>query len=202
MLDVGIQRCAQYEDSIGRTGEKARFWTLWVGGRWWLIASGSTQGLILSGARSGLCSELCSSTQCSRVTFRARGQAEAMARNIFPNSAGRQRSKHSPWHLKTIFAEAPKSLQTRSTPQILLLLLGIHIPRPSSHCPIIYQPDNSNSQRSTQGELQLPECSCAQAGTRKNRCSFKLRACFFHWFSRCRSHWGSVTVIGWQLLLL
>lgn len=42
----------------------------------------------------------------------------------------------------------------------------------------------------------------AQAGSLKNRCRFKLRAFLCHWFSRCRSHRGSMAMIGWQLLLL
>lgn len=41
----------------------------------------------------------------------------------------------------------------------------------------------------------------AQAGSLKNPCSFKLRAFLCHWFSGRRGHWGSMAMIGWQLLL-
>lgn len=73
-------------------------------------SAGGTQGLVLGRARSGLRSELCGRVQCSRVTFRARGQAEAIARNISPNAANTQRSKHRPWHLKKSSSLRPPSL--------------------------------------------------------------------------------------------
>lgn len=123
---------------------------MWIGGRWWPVASGSTQGLILSGARSGLCSELCYSTECYRVTFRARGQTEAMSRNIITNLADTQRFKHSPWHLKNHLRRGPQVLTSKVNNTDTFIISWHSHPKPifplSHHLP---NPTTQNSQRST-----------------------------------------------------
>lgn len=105
-----------------------------------------------------------------------------MARNISPNSADTQRSKHSPWHLKkqSLLRSQVLTSEVNTTDTFItswhshpkpIFLLSHHPPTQQLKLSAVYA-----------GETTTPKMLYAQAGSLKNRCSFKLRAFLGHWF--------------------